>query len=215
MQETDTAQTDTAQGRFVVFEGLDGSGTTTQAAVLADRLRGAGRRVEVTGEPTTGPFGAVLRQAIERRVVVDRFALATGFAADRSDHLNNPANGIEQALASGSWVLCDRYVMSSLAYQAGDDVPMDAVVALNAGFRIPDLTLFLNADIEVCVERAGWRSSHDELFHDVAALRRVDANYRVAVDRLRDEHPTVVVDANADRDAVAAQVWAAVEPLLV
>lgn len=203
-----------AGGRFVVFEGLDGSGTTTQVALLADRLRSAGRRVEVTGEPTTGPFGAVLRQVIERRVAVDRYALAAGFAADRSDHLSNPVNGIEPALASGSWVVCDRYVMSSLAYQSGDVVPMDAVVALNAGFRIPDLTLFFDADVEVCVERADRRSGREELFHDVAALRKVDANYRAALDRLRGEHPTVVIDANGDRESVAAQVWEAVESLL-
>src|ERR1700738_411689 len=102
--------------RFVVFEGLDGAGTTTQSFLLAKALRRRGIPTEVTQEPTSGHFGAALRQIVEGRLTVDPLTLAKGFAADRSDHLHNESNGIEKALASGSFVICDRYLLSSLDY---------------------------------------------------------------------------------------------------
>src|SRR5579864_7294663 len=108
------------RGLFIVLEGLDGAGTTTQLVRLAERLRRAGERVVATAEPTDGPIGALIRQALRRRLVhrdgraLTDESLALLFAADRVDHV---AGEIEPALARGQHVLCDRYVLSSLAYQ--------------------------------------------------------------------------------------------------
>ena len=107
-------------GKFVVYEGIDGSGTTTQAARLASYLRGRGVPVCETSEPTRGPFGAVIRQALEGRLEVDERALAVAFAADRYDHLFSTDRGIVDRLKAGTWVICDRYVLSSLVYQTAN-----------------------------------------------------------------------------------------------
>src|SRR4051794_39709628 len=108
-------------GRFIVIEGLDGAGTTTQTERLATRLREEGHRVLTTREPSDGPVGMLLRQALTGRLTLPGAhapladeTLALLFAADRTDHL---ASRVEPALGRGEVVLCDRYVLSSLAYQ--------------------------------------------------------------------------------------------------
>src|SRR5688572_4731702 len=99
------------RGRFIALEGLDGSGTTTQAARLADALGARGRTVVRTQEPSHGPIGRLVREALRSLdAPLDPDALALLFAADRRDHV---ASEIEPALARGHDVVCDRYVMSS------------------------------------------------------------------------------------------------------
>src|SRR5690242_1367991 len=107
---------------FIVLEGIDGSGTTTQAARLAQTLQARGARVHATREPSTGPVGRLLRQALtgtlvadERPVQLDFCTLALLFAADRMDHVRRE---IEPALARGEVVISDRYDLSSLIYQS-------------------------------------------------------------------------------------------------
>jgi dTMP kinase len=106
------------RGRFLVLEGLDGAGTTTQARLLADRLRRGGRRAHLTAEPSGGPVGALLRQVLTRRIGggegegFDAGALALLFAADRLDHWSAE---IDPRLAGGEDVVSDRYALSSLA----------------------------------------------------------------------------------------------------
>ncbi|HYY53573.1 MAG TPA: dTMP kinase, partial [Myxococcales bacterium] len=110
-----------SEGRFIALEGLDGSGTTTQAERIASVLRAQGRRVLLTREPSDGPIGTLIRLALTGRLGLPQRsgplteeALALLFAADRVDHL---AAVIEPALERGELVVCDRYVLSSLAYQ--------------------------------------------------------------------------------------------------
>jgi dTMP kinase len=113
-----------SRGLFVVLEGLDGAGTTTQCTALAERLRQAGPEVLTTREPSDGPIGTQIRQALAGRLSLpDRLApltaptLALLFAADRVDHA---AAEVEPALARGAVVLCDRDLLGSLAYQTAD-----------------------------------------------------------------------------------------------
>lgn len=114
-------------GRFIVLEGLDGAGTTTQTERLASLLRSEGHDVVTTREPSDGPVGTMLRQALTGRLGLPQGrgplaqeTLALLFAADRTDHLHAR---ILPALEQGKVVLCDRYVLSSLAYQ-GASLPM-------------------------------------------------------------------------------------------
>ncbi len=208
-----TIPADMGPPRFIVFEGLDGAGTTTQSFLLAHALRRQGIATEVTQEPTNGPFGATLRQIIEGRLDVDPATLAKGFAADRSDHLHNRHNGIDKALADGSWVVCDRYLLSSLAYQHRQGISFEAILALNADVRVPDLTLFFAADPKTCAERLGHKSRHPELFHDLEALAAVADNYLKAIEVTKDRFPTVVVAADGTPDEVHGRVVAALEHL--
>lgn len=195
------------RGRFVVVEGLDGAGTTTQAERLAATLRASGLGVELTKEPTNGPLGAVLRQAIEGRVQLDPVALALAFAADRADHVANPVNGISAQLAAGRWVVSDRYVLSSLAYNGGDTASRDWVARLNAHALAPDLTIFVDVDPEICVQRIAARSAADELFHGREQLTAVDRGYREAIATGHVHGQLAIVEGAASIEQVEREIW--------
>jgi dTMP kinase len=146
-------------GRFIVFEGLDGAGTTTQARILAERLQGQGRTVYLAHQPSEGPAGLLIRQILAGRTattqadgklgVVDERVMALLFAADRLDHLTSQ---IEPRLARGEDVILDRYILSSLAYQ-GATVSHEFIAAANRYARKPDLTLFLYVPANIALDR--------------------------------------------------------------
>lgn len=198
-------------GRFVVLEGLDGAGTTTQCERLGARLAATGRAHLLTREPTGGPLGRQIRSTLRAEAgAPDRAALPWLFAADRADHL---AREIEPALAAGRVVVSDRYVPSSLAYQSVER-PLDEIWALNASFRVPDLTLFLEIPSDVGLDRVTARGGVREIFEERERLAAVAERYRIVLDRLRARGDrVVVVDGTAPADAVEREVIAAVEAL--
>jgi dTMP kinase len=170
------------RGLFVVLEGLDGAGTTTQAAALERALRARGQRVQVTAEPSPGPIGVLLRQALTGRLTglgqpIDQVTLALLFSADRADHTHQE---ILPALSAGVTVICDRYVLSSLAYQ-GLDLPLEEVAAINAHAPAPDLTLFLDVPPKVAEARRQASRGHAERFERLDLQKRIDRNYRRAL----------------------------------
>lgn len=190
------------RGRFLVFEGLDGAGTTTQLSRLARHLRNAGFAVQETKEPSTGPVGAVIRQAVEHRIVLDPIAMALAFAADRADHLFHPEVGIAATLKRGEWVLSDRYVLSSLAYQAAMGLDMDWLLALNTFAIDPDITIYVDTPPTECMRRIDSRSSHRELFDKQDALEAVRAQYLKAVARGKCVGRLVTLDGSKTEDDV-------------
>ena len=198
-------------GRIVVLEGIDGSGTTTQASRLAASLRELGHSVVSTREPSDGPIGVLVRQALTRRLVglSDR-ALALLFAADRLDHL---ASVVEPALAAGKVVVSDRYVLSSLAYQ-GMRLPLGWVEALNAAARPADLTLFLEVDPRTAARRRHGRGGTEELFDADEVQRAVARAYgRVARKHARAQR-VVRVDGRGGADEVAREILRRVRAVL-
>lgn len=200
-------------GRFLVLEGLDGAGTTTQAQRLAAALRAAGRQVHVTAEPSGGPVGALVRQILTRRLAgavagggraeaFDPHALALLFAADRLDHV---AAEVLPRLRQGIDVVSDRYTLSSLAYQAltcGDGAWVEAI---NARAPAPDVTLFLEVSAATAVRRRFAASSRRELFEVPAFQRQVARSYRQALARLQALGQVVeVVDGELPVEEVTA-----------
>ena len=198
-------------GRFVVLEGIDGSGTTTQAARLAASLRELGHAVVSTREPSDGPIGVLVRQALTRRLVglSDR-VLALLFAADRLDHL---ASVVEPALAEGKVVVSDRYVLSSLAYQ-GMRLPLAWVEALNAAARPADLTLFLEVDPRTAARRRHGRGGTEELFDADEVQRAVARAYGRAARKHARAQRVVRVDGRKAADEVAGEILKRVRAVL-
>jgi dTMP kinase len=195
-------------GRLIALEGIDGSGLTTQATLLARALRASGVDAYVTKEPTEGPMGGLLRLALGRRlgrrpqeasdgaatfVPLDPHVIALLFAADRLDHL---ATDIEPRLTTGVTVICDRYVLSSLAYQALD-VDMKWLRDINTQARPADLTLFLDVPPETAIERVVRRGGHNEVYEHLETLRRVYANYQTSLNDLRAAGAHVAVVSGA------------------
>ncbi len=169
-------------GKWIVFEGLDGAGTTTQAGLLADFLQtqmGVGQ-VFATAEPTHGVLGGVCRIALRGSLHLDQQTLALTFNADRSDHLEREG-GILARREMGHWIVQDRYLYSTLAYQAGVD--REWLRTLSAPFPRPDLLVFLETPWQVCLERIGRRGNSRELFEREEELRRVAGNYQSVLER--------------------------------
>jgi dTMP kinase len=200
-----------ARGRLVVLEGCDGSGKSTQAGRLVRRLEGCGLTVAATFEPGATELGRALRDVLlGTELRVDPRAEALLMAADRAQHV---AEVVAPALARGSWVVSDRFVGSSLAYQGGArGLGADAVAALSQfatdGIG-PDLVVYLAAPVDVLRARRQERADRIEAEGDdflVAVARAYDA--------LAAEHGWSVVDASPDADAVEDAVWAAVERLV-
>ncbi len=205
------------RGRFVVIEGLDGAGTTTQARLLGERLRAAGRIAHVTAEPSGGPVGALIRQVLSARVTgregraFDQKALALLFAADRLDH---HADEIAPKLARGVDVVSDRFTLSSLAYQGAVLGEMDWVDAINREAAAPDLTLFLRVAPGVALRRRRAASLDREIYEVDAFQRRVAGSYEAALGRVRAAGGRVVeLDGARPVEAVADAIWAAVAAL--
>lgn len=194
--------------RFVVIEGLDGAGTTTQAQRLAAHLARQGQPVLATREPTAGPIGRIIRQTLAAEPEApDVRVLPWLFAADRADHLHRT---VEPALARGEVVVSDRYYHSSLAYQALT-LPLERVHALNADFRVPDVTVFLDVPVAECVRRIGARELGREIYEEEEELERISASYQRVLAFLRERgEPVVVVDGHRDADAVGEDVARAV-----
>ena len=197
---------------FVVLEGIDGAGTTTQLRRLCAHLEASGRPTHATREPSTGPTGVLLRELLLGRhrlpdgQAADRHAMVLLFAAEWRDHLRRE---IGPALAAGLDVVSDRYLMSSLAYQA-EDAERDWVASLARALRPPDLTLLLDVPVVVAAarRRAAGRVVEND---DDELLRRVAEKYR----RLAGADPTAaIIDASGSIDEVAEAVALEVRALL-
>ena len=169
-------------GAFIVFEGLDGSGTSTQAARLRDHFQRLETPVSLTAEPTGGPIGQHIRSAFSGRLrfssdpaIFDR-QLAYLFAADRYDHLNNDFDGVLGKLATGTTVISTRYFFSSYAYHCTTDEDFESVKTLNSAFPDPDYTIYVDVPVEISLQRLSKRSSL-ETYENEQKLRKVKENY--------------------------------------
>jgi len=192
-------------GKFIVIEGLDGAGTTTQAHLLGKRLEAHGS-VWVTWEPSDRPVGLLIRRMLKREDSTDPRALALLFAADRLDHLYG-YDGIQAYLERGEHVVCDRYYLSSLAYQTLD-ASFTWVHSINNRALRPDMTLFLEAPVVTCLERIGVRQGErKELFEQEEALERVRKSYYRAMRTLGKRETIRIIDGCQSISRVAELVW--------
>lgn len=205
-------------GRFITFEGGEGTGKSTQVARLVERLRARDLEVVQTREPG-GSAGAEDIRNIALNGDANRWSPMTEtllmFAA-RSDHLERT---IRPALAEGRWVVCDRFADSSRAYQGvGGGTPAAFIEALDAAIvseTQPDLTLIFDLPVSIGLERAFGRGLFETRFES-KGLEFHERLRRGFLD-IAARHPErcVVIDANGDLDAVEARVWAAIEARLL
>jgi len=158
-------------GRFIVFEGIDGSGKTTQARLLAERLARS-NPVLFTAEPSDGPIGRRIRSMKERLEPLEEARL---FTEDRRHHIERV---IVPALNEGKVVISDRYVYSSAAYQGARGIPVADILAWNAAFAVaPDAVMLLDLPVDSALERIASNRDKLSLFEDREYLERVAAIY--------------------------------------
>lgn len=192
----------------MVFEGLDGSGSSTQSALFAEHLRGMAEPVVETAEPSLGPLGAVVRQALQSRLALSEEALALAFASDRLDHLFRPADGITHHVSLGRWVVCDRYVMSSYVYQTVAGLDLTWVKEINRHAIEPDLTVFVDVPIDLCMTRISQRLSPSERYEKEGTLRAALSVYRSQLAE-RPSETVVIMSGQGTRQEVHDRIWSA------
>lgn len=196
-------------GVFLAFEGIDGSGKTTQLNLLSRRLEKLGVPVYETREPTDGPVGALVNQALKKRIKLEERVLATLFAGDRLDHLLNEYNGICSKIMQGIHVLCDRYYLSSYAYN-GSKVPFDWVVKLNeqaAQILRPAAHIFVDVTPEVAVQRISANRYETELYETTETLRTVRGKFYEVFELLKEQETIIVVNGDLSPEQVAEEIW--------
>ncbi|MFZ5925475.1 MAG: dTMP kinase, partial [Bacillota bacterium] len=210
------------RGKFIVIEGIDGSGVTTEAHKLKEYVTTKlNLPVHLTKEPTDGPVGGLIRTILARRVgapsrngkfeSVDPRCLALLFAADRVDHLETD---IRPKLEGGVVVICDRYYLSSLAYQSLN-VERRWLEQINSKCITPDLTIYLQVPPLVAERRRNQARWHVELYEETQKLEKVAENYLEAIADLRKRGQRVeIVDGNRPMREVQRDVIALVKPLL-
>jgi len=193
---------------FAVFEGGDGSGTSTQLALLEQQF--AQRRPNPpvffpTKEPTEGAIGRLIRSALKNDPSLHPDTLARLFAADRGEHLYAPG-GIYERCQHGELVICDRYVLSSLVYQGidcGETLPR----SLNASFPAPELLFFFDIDPQIALERLRSRPSL-EIFEHLEFQQKVRERYHALLGEYRDAGVAVeIIDASRSVEDVTETVW--------
>src|SRR5215216_928379 len=220
MGEAASVKRPSGRGKFITFEGGEGSGKSTQIKMLAQRLEVAKLRAILTREPGGSPGAEIIRHLVLSGMgkLLGPEAEALLFAAARDDHVRTV---IEPALTQGTWVLCDRFSDSTRAYQGSlGNVPsgvLNAMQRVTIGDLKPDLTIILDVPVEVGLKRAAARrgdgapdrfEAEDIKFHQ--DLR--DAYRKIATD---DPERCVLIDATASPEVVAAQVWTALRDRLL
>ena len=204
------------RGRFIVFEGIDGAGKTTQVGLLAERLRGMGKQVVITAEPTSLPSGKALREVLGGRVKKSDCEIAAMFTLDRIAHNVDAESGIEKLVSEGAYVICDRYYYSSLAYQ-GSLVDYGWVKSLNTEcpeIRHPDLCVFLDLTPAESMRRISAGRESTEIYENDETLTRVREAFMRVIDDMSAVDNIVVVNAATDISSISEKIFEQVRKIL-
>jgi dTMP kinase len=197
---------------FIVFEGIDGSGTTSQVKHVSNILRSRGRKVYTTREPSDRPIGRFIREILcgNVRVNIGDKTMGLLFTADRSDHIEEE---IKPAIRNGSIVLCDRYYHSSLAYQSMKPDSYKYVHVINEGMLVPDLTVILDISVEESIRRRTERS-HSDFTESEEFLSHCRNAYR----KIFIEEPfsgrVEIINADQNIEIVTAEILDEIESVL-
>lgn len=200
--------------KFVVFEGIDGAGTSTQMRLLAER--DSGKKIAFTAEPTERPTGKFLRQILAGKEKVAPQTAAYLFAADRAEHLWGQGGIVDQT-KNGLTVVSDRYLFSNLAYQGvtcGEDLPK----TLNSPFPLPQLLFFFDISAQKSLERVEKRGEAKEIYENEKFLNDTASRYRAIIDRYKKLENSgmriVELDATLPKEKISDLIWKEILPII-
>jgi dTMP kinase len=191
-------------GVFIVIEGLDGSGKTTQATLLAKKLE-KDYKVLLTAEPSCGKIGSFIREDClyeDKRLPTEAEALI--FAADRIEHMYNE---VKPALDEGKIVICDRYIYSSLAYQGSAGLSLEWIKTINARALQPDFSIFIDVPSELAFKRLQRKKSVMETIETQHKVREVYLKFVEKGELIR-------IDGDKPADVVANELFVKVSGLI-
>ena len=193
---------------FIVFEGIDGAGTSTQIKKIVKRNS---EKFIATAEPTGGETGKFLRRMLSGEFKVDERTNAYLFAADRCEHIFGNG-GVKELCESGKTVVSDRYFFSSLAYQSvscGIELP----ILLNSPFPLPEYLFFFEINPEISLGRVNARNEHKEIYENLEAQKKIAALYEKVIAMYesdpakREEMKIVRIDATKSIEEISNLIW--------
>ncbi len=191
--------------KFIVIEGIDGAGTTTQLNQVCKGLEAQQIAYHKTFEPTDEPSGKAIRQLLTGAYESAPETLAWLFAADRYNHLHMPSQGVLAHLAQNEIVVCDRYLFSSLAYQSMDS-PFERVAELNSTFPLPQILFFLDIPAEVGEQRLAGRGAL-EIFETTDKQRIIRESYIRVLEMYKDTHMEIIIlDGTAPAEEITHRI---------
>lgn len=201
---------------FIAFEGIDGSGKSTQLQLLAAHLHKKGYKVHTTAEPSGRPIGKMIRDIFNHRMEADNRTIAGLFVADRLDHILNQEDGMLKMLQEGYIVLTDRYYLSSYAYQ-GAHVDLDWVMKANSlavELLKADLTIYIDMPVSESLERVRKSRNNLELFETEENIKKVSAMYEDVLHRVAAEENIIRINGNRDVLLVTEEIIDVVDQLI-
>lgn len=203
------SQLSARSGNFIAFEGIDGSGKSTQLAYLKERLNRQAVPYYETREPTDSPIGSMIHQIMTGRIQTDNKVIAALFVADRLDHLLNDTDGLCDKINQGITVISDRYYFSSYAYQSVD-IDMDWIIHANsvcADILRPACNIFIDVEPDEALNRIAKGRFRTELFETKERLTMVRKNYFEAFGKLKDREKIIVINGSQEPEKVAEDIW--------
>ncbi len=202
------------KNRFIVVEGLDGSGKSTQIKMLKEYLGSMGEKVFMTAEPSEGRVGKTLREMLSEDIPTDMYFQAGMFLADRIDHCTNPVNGIKKMLEEGYTVISDRYYYSTFAYQ-GTKSDMDYIMKINLdcpAILRPDVCIFLDLNPEICKGRIDTNRGKTEMYEkNIEVMKSIRKNFLDVLTSLKDRENIEIINAEGSIEDIQKAIREAVE----
>lgn len=197
---------------FIVFEGLDGAGTTTQSKLLNDTLINLGHKSFITNQPSTGPIGSMIRNILSGRIITSSLSnevvsdktLACLFAADRYDHIQN----VIKPMLDKSNVICDRYDLSTLAYQTKTDIEAQWVEELHRYILAPDVTFFIKISAYTAYERIYKSRSILDMHEKQDMMINIAKRYdEIVKKKINNAEHIVILDGNEPISMIHERVF--------
>ncbi len=192
------------KGTFIVLEGPDAAGTTTQSHLLAENLRAKGVDVVLTNEPTDNEIGKFIRQQLSQKTIPSPEALQMLFCADRALHVKTV---IQPAMKAGKTVITDRYMTSTLIYGAALGIDIKWLERLNILFPKPDIEIFTLPGLEVCLQRMQKRKEGD-VFENVNFATTI---YRLYEAMASQKNSVYIVDTSKEKQEAAQNIMQLIE----
>jgi len=192
--------------KFIVFEGLEGSGKTTQLRLLAEILAQKDIPHITTRQPSDNPIGTLMRTVTDGFLPMENETMALLVAADRYQHV---CHEIIPALHAGKWVLCDRYYYSSFACQGVDPCVFSRIADYNALVMAsckPDITFFLDVQPQECLRRIQTNRNYGGMYDSLTQLTQIRMRYEKIFDKLNQSDKIIHIDGNTTQENVTAQI---------
>lgn len=198
---------------FITFEGIDGSGKSTQSRLLADHLISLGHKVHLTFEPTRSPIGSLIRDVFSHQRVLNQKTIAALFVADRLEHILSEEDGILKMLSDGYTVICDRYYFSSFAYQS-EYMPLEWIIRANEEAMTlarPDMQIYIDVDPALSMQRINQGREAIELYETLDNLTGVKNRYDSILKQFADTENISRFNGNQSPEALFTEIVKVVE----